>query len=111
MVARVTTYELAESTTVSDATAAFAPAIDQIRRLGGLVDAYFLVERDGRRALSITFWDSRGAMEASRVPATIARTGAAERAGADVLSTYELEVAIHADPLAADGVYESAMTT
>ena len=96
MFARVTTYEL-EDGRASEAIDAFAPAIDSIRALDGLVDAYFLVERDGRRAISMTLWESADAMERSRVPASRARIEAAGAAEVEVLSTYELEVGIHGD--------------
>jgi heme-degrading monooxygenase HmoA len=95
MFARVTTYEL-EEVRASESIDVFEPVIDRIRELEGFVDAFFLVERDGRRAISMTLWDTLGAMERSRVAASSARTEAAQRAGAEVTSTYELEVGIHA---------------
>ena len=95
MFARITTYEL-ENGRASESIDVFRPAIDHIRALDGLVDAYFLVERDGRRAVSMTLWESLDAMERSRVAASSARTEAARAAGAEVTSTVELEVAIRA---------------
>lgn len=95
MFARVTTYELTEGR-ASETIAAFEPAIDQIRTLDGLVDAYFLVERDGLHAITLTLWETLDAMERSRVAASSARMDAAQTAGAEVTSTYELEVGIHA---------------
>jgi hypothetical protein len=98
--ARVTTYELAETGRSPEAIKAFGPAIERIRGLGGLTEAYFFVEPDGHHAISITLWDSVEAVERSRVAATAARTDAARAAGAEVVSTYELEVGIHAEGLA-----------
>lgn len=95
MFARLTTYELEEGR-ASDSIPAFAPAIERIRILDGLVDAFYLVERDGRQAMTLTIWDSVEAMERSRVAASTARTDAAREAGAEVTSTYEYEVGIHA---------------
>jgi heme-degrading monooxygenase HmoA len=95
MFARVTTYELAEGR-ASESIDAFQPAIDSVRELDGLVDAYFMVERDGRRAMTLTLWVSLDAMERSRVAASSARTEAASLVAAEVTSTYELEVGIHA---------------
>lgn len=95
MFARLTTYQL-EDGRASESIDVFEPAIDHIRTLDGLVDAYFLVERDGRRAVSMTLWESLHAMERSRVAASNARTEAARAAGAEVTSTVELEVAIRA---------------
>ena len=95
MFARVTTYELEEGR-ASESVTAFEPAIERIRTLNGLVDAFFLVERDGRRAVTVTIWETADDMERSRVAATTARTDAARSAGADVASTYEYEVGIRA---------------
>ena len=95
MFARLTTYELEEGR-ASDSIPAFAPAIERIRLLDGLVDAFYLVERDGRRAVTMTIWDSVETMERSRVAASTARTDAAREAGADVTSTYEFEIGVHA---------------
>ena len=96
MFARVTTYEL-ETDRAGDAVDAFAPAIETIRGLDGLVDAYFLVECGGDRALSMTIWESQDAMERSRVAAARARIEAAGEVDVEVLSTYEFEVGIHGD--------------
>ena len=95
MFARVTTYELAAGR-ASESIDAFQPAIDQVRGLEGLVDAYFMVERDGRHAMTMTLWESLDAMERSRVPASTARTDAASIVAAEVTSTYEFEVGIRA---------------
>jgi heme-degrading monooxygenase HmoA len=105
MFARMTTYELAEGR-ASESIAAFEPAIDQIRTLDGLVDAYFLVERDGRHAVTLTFWETLDAMERSRVAATTARTEAAHEIEADVTSTYEFEVGIHAGASVEDAAFD-----
>lgn len=100
MFARLTTYEL-EDGRASESVDAFEPAIDHVRVLEGLVDAFFLVERDGRRAVTLTLWESLDAMERSRVAASSARTEAAREAGAEVASTVEFEVAIRVgDPTA-----------
>jgi len=93
--ARVTTYELAQGR-ASEAIDAFQPAIDHVRELDGLVDALFLVERDGRHALTMTLWETLEAMERSRVAASSARTVAASEVAAEVTSTYEFEVGIRA---------------
>ena len=101
MFARVTTYDL-HAGRASESIEAFGPAIDRIRSLEGLVDAYFLVERDGGRAVSLTVWDSVEAMERGRMAATRARNEAAEAAGAEVTSTYEYEVGVHSGAGAAE---------
>ena len=96
MFARVTTYEL-EADRATEAVDAFAPAIESIKALDGLVDAYFLVECGGDRALSMTIWESQDAMERSRVAASRARIEAAGAVDVEVLSTYEFAVGIHGD--------------
>jgi heme-degrading monooxygenase HmoA len=95
MFARVTTYELQEGR-ASESIEAFQPAIDRVSELDGFVEAMFLVERDGRHAVSITLWETLDAMERSQVAASTARTQAAHDAGAEVASTYEVEVGIRA---------------
>lgn len=95
MFARLTTYDL-DAENASDAAEGFQPAIDRIRSLDGLVEAFFLVECDGSRGVSITLWESMDSMERSRVAASRARSEAAEEIGAEVTSTYEYKVGIRA---------------
>jgi len=95
MFARVTTYEMQEGR-ASESIDQFQPAIDHVRDLDGFVDALFLVEKDGQHAISMTLWETLETMERSRVAASSVRTEAASDAGAEVKSTYELEVGIHA---------------
>jgi heme-degrading monooxygenase HmoA len=92
--ARISTYEL-EPERADDAVVAFRGAIDRIRSLPGLVDAYFLVERDGTRAVTMTLWESLAAMEASRVVASRARSDAARAVDSTVSSTSEFDVPVH----------------
>ena len=94
MFARVTTYELAEGR-ASESIAVFEPAVDRVSELDGYVDGYFLVERDGLHAITMTLWESLETMERSRVTAARVRTEAAHDVGAEVTSSYELEVGIH----------------
>jgi heme-degrading monooxygenase HmoA len=95
MFARVSTYELEEGR-ASEAMSAFAPAIEDIRRLDGFVDGFFLVERDGLHAVTVTLWESLDAMERSRIAAARARSEAARTAGAIVTSSYEYEAGLRA---------------
>jgi heme-degrading monooxygenase HmoA len=92
MFARVSTYELPQERT-AEAVDAFRAAIADIEGLSGLLDAYMLVSEDGSSALTVTLWDTHGAMEASRVRAARARSAAAEAAGSTVQSTIEYRVA------------------
>ena len=94
MFARVSTYEL-EQGRASEAMTAFEPAIDGIRQLDGFVEGFFLVERDGLSAMTVTLWESFDAMERSRIAASRVRSDAANEAGAAVTSSYEYEVGLH----------------
>jgi heme-degrading monooxygenase HmoA len=94
MFARVTTYELSEAR-ASESIDAFQPAVDHVRRLDGVIDVLVLVERDGRRAISMSLWETLDAMERGRVAASNARTAAAGGAAAEITSTCEFEVGIH----------------
>ena len=100
MFARLTTYDLDEGR-ASESSTVFEAAIEQIRGLDGFVDGYFLVERDGARAVTMTLWQSLDTLERSRVTASRARTEAANEVGATVTSTYEYEVSLHARAQAA----------
>ena len=100
MFARLTTYDLDEGR-ASESASVFESAIDQIRDLDGFVDGYFMVERDGARAVTLTLWQSLDTMERSRVTASRARTEAATELGATVTSTYEYDVTLHAGAQAA----------
>lgn len=92
MFARVAMYEVpAES--IGDATESFQPAIDQIRTMRGLAGAYLLVSTDSGRVLTMTLWESRADMEASRVTASRLRSEAAGALGGSVVSADEYEVA------------------
>ncbi len=91
MFARVSTYELGEGR-ASEAASAFEPAIEGIRDLEGFVDGFFLVERDGQHAMTITLWESLDAMERSRIATTRVRNEAAHQVGATVTASYEYEV-------------------
>lgn len=94
MFARVSTYELDEGR-ASEAVTAFEPAIEGIRHIEGFVDGFFLAERDGLHAVTITLWESLDAMERSRIATTRVRNEAAQEAGATVTSSYEYEVGLH----------------
>jgi heme-degrading monooxygenase HmoA len=80
---------------VADATASFQQAIDQIRGIRGFSDAYLFVNRETGRAATITLWESRETMEASRVTASRLRSEAVHALEASIVSTEEYGVAMH----------------
>jgi heme-degrading monooxygenase HmoA len=92
MFARVSIYEV-PTERVDAAAETFGQAIGQIREMTGLAAAYLLVNADNGRTLTMTLWDSRAAMEASRVTASRLRSEAARTVDSTVLSTEEYEVA------------------
>lgn len=95
MHARVSTYDV-EPGRMDDAVRSFEGAIDEIRTLDGFQEAFLLVDRENGQAVTITLWNGAGAMVASRVRASRARTDAARAADGSVRSTCEYEIALHA---------------
>ena len=90
--ARVAMYEVpAES--ISDAAERFQRAIDQIRTMTGFAGAHLLVSTDSGRVLTMTLWESRAEMEASRVMASRLRSEAVGALGGSVVNADEYEVA------------------
>jgi len=91
--ARVATYRI-ESEHTDRAVEAFTAALERIRGLEGFVDGVVLVAPEDSKVLSVTYWDSRRAMEASSVAASRARTDAARAADGEVESSCEYGVAL-----------------
>jgi heme-degrading monooxygenase HmoA len=101
MFARVSRYEVSTEQ-LGAAPEAFRQAIGQIGELSGLAEAFLLVDAadraladaDSARVLTMTLWESRTAMEASRVTATRLRGEAAQALEGSVISSEEFEVAV-----------------
>ena len=94
MFARVATYEV-PGHRFAEIVSNFEGAIEQIKEMGGLREAYVLVSPDDNRALTMTVWASQAAMESSRVTASRLRGEAAQATDGGVLSVQEYEVAVH----------------
>jgi heme-degrading monooxygenase HmoA len=92
MFARVAMYEV-PADRIDDAAESFRQAIDEIRAMAGLAGAYLLVSTDSGRVLTMTLWESRAEMEASRVTASRLRSEAAGALGGSVVNSDEYEVA------------------
>lgn len=92
MFARVARYEI-PAERIGEANGIFQEAIDQIRGMTGLAEAYLLVSPDSARVLTMTLWESQAAAEASRVTASRLRSEAAGSLGGSVVSAEEYEVA------------------
>ena len=94
MFARVSVYEIADGR-MDDAVKSFGSAFEEIRKLDGFSDAFFLVSNEDDRATTMTLWTSRGALEASRTAGSRLRTAAARSVDGAVVSAQEYEVALH----------------
>lgn len=90
MHARVSTYEGEADELVK----AFDSVTGPLEKLEGFSKAYFLVDRDGGRGMSITLWESEDALVASVERANQMREQASEQAGASIQSVDHFEVAL-----------------
>ena len=93
MHARVSTYEVSLDK-LDEGVASFRDAIARISGLAGFEEALLLVDRENGQAVTITFWEDTGAMVASRVAASRARSDAARAADGEVKSSCEYEIAV-----------------
>jgi heme-degrading monooxygenase HmoA len=91
--ARVSTYQ----GDVDRLIEGFQRQADLIRLLDGFVRAYLLVDRAGGRAMTVTFWDSEQARDASADRAAHLRAEATETAGATIGSVDAYELALEID--------------
>ena len=90
MHARVSTYQ-GEAQELRDGFDRQTQALEQ---LDGFQRAYFLVDSDSGKAMSITMWDSQDALDASAEAANRLREDATQPSGATINSVDSYEVAI-----------------
>ena len=93
MFARVAVYEI-PGYRVEDAVTGFREAIGQIKDMDGLEEVFVLVSPESDRALTMSLWGGKDAMEASRVKASRLRNEAAKAVEGSVQSVVEYEVAV-----------------
>jgi heme-degrading monooxygenase HmoA len=93
MYARISTYELPEDMR-EDAGRVFAEALREVGEADGFAGGRFLISCDGERAMTVTTWESRHAMEATRVKASRLRSEAAHQVDAAVVSSEEFVIAV-----------------
>ena len=93
MFARVARYRYPEER-IDEAVDAFRAASEGLRTLEGNVGGYLLVDRDNSTALTVTFWESRLALEASEVQASRLRSDAINEVEGEVQAVDRCEVAI-----------------
>lgn len=91
MYARVARYEVAPER-MEEAVEAFRDAVGRIEGLRGLKGGSVLTDAEEGVIMSMTFWESRAAMEASEVQAAGARQAAAQRVDGIVVSVHCLDV-------------------
>jgi heme-degrading monooxygenase HmoA len=93
MFARVARYRYPEER-FDEAVEAFRTASEQLRDIEGNTGGYLLVDRDNSTALTVTFWESRAAMEASEVRASRLRNQAIGEVEGEVQAVDRCEVAL-----------------
>jgi heme-degrading monooxygenase HmoA len=94
MFARVSSYKIDDAPKLLDGfERATGPLEDE---MAGFTGAYFLVDRAGGRAMSITLWDSQEALNTSVEKANLLRQGAVSGGGGSIESVDHYEVALTA---------------
>ena len=91
MFARVARYEVPPER-MDDAVKAFREAVVEIEGIDGLQGGSVLVDAEDGVVMSMTFWDSRTAMEDSEVKAAGLRQQAAKEVDGTVVSVHCLDV-------------------
>ena len=91
MFARVARYEVAPER-MEEAVEAFREAVTQIEGLEGLKGGSVLTDAEDGVIISMTFWETRYAMESSEVKAAGLRRQAAQQVAGTVVSVHCLEV-------------------
>jgi quinol monooxygenase YgiN len=99
MFARVARYRVPEHR-LDEAVEAFRGAAEKLRELEGNEGGYLLVDQDNATALTVTFWQSRVAMEASEVRASRLRSDAISTVDGEVQALDRCEIALDFDELA-----------
>ena len=89
MFARISTYE-GDAEPLREG---FDRATDQLKQIDGFERAYFLIG-DGGKAMSVTIWKSREALNASVEAANRLREEATQPSGAMITSVESYEVAL-----------------
>jgi heme-degrading monooxygenase HmoA len=93
MYARVVRYEVPESR-FGEVVPAFRDAVEGLRDIDGNNGGYLLIDRDNSTVQTITFWESREALEGSEIRASRLRAQAVEKIEADITAMDVCEVAL-----------------
>ena len=89
MHARVSTYQTDDPEGLIDG---FKAVSSDLERVDGFSHGYFLVDRDGGKALSITIWENEDALLASKAKADELRQRGTEASGTSIDSVDQYEI-------------------
>ena len=89
MHARVSTYQATDSDKL---VAGFRSVTDALEQVDGFSHAYFMVDRDSGKAMSITIWENEDALNASVSKADELRKRGTEPSGTTVESVQHYEI-------------------
>jgi heme-degrading monooxygenase HmoA len=91
MFARVSTYRAADADKLLEGFRGVTQALEQI---DGFSHAYFMVDRAGGKAMSITIWDTEDALTASVAKADELRKQGSETGGGQIESVEQYEIGL-----------------
>jgi heme-degrading monooxygenase HmoA len=91
MFARVSTYRADDSDRLLEG---FQSVTDPLEQMDGFSHAYFLVDRAGGKAMSITVWESEQALSASAAKADEMRKQGSEMGGGSIESVEHYEIGL-----------------
>lgn len=93
MFARVARYQIPEDK-LEEGIEAFREAATKLSEIDGTTGGYLLIDRDNCTAITVTFWESRVAMEASEVHASRLRSVAIAAVEGEIKAVDRCEVAL-----------------
>jgi heme-degrading monooxygenase HmoA len=93
MFARVSTYQIEDDARLTDG---FKRATGPLEDVAGFAGAFFLLDSDGRKAMSITLWDDEDTLEASVEKGNQLRQGAIGGGAGSIDSVDHYEVVLTA---------------
>ena len=95
MFARVSTYRAAGADAGADKMLeGFESVVDPLEQMDGFSHAYFLVDRDSGKAMSITVWESEQALSASVAKADELRKQGTETGGGSIESVEHYQIGL-----------------
>jgi len=93
MFARVSTYRAADAG-ADKMLEGFQSVTEPLEQMDGFSHAYFLVDRDSGKAMSITVWESEQALSASVAKADELRKQGSEAGGGSIESVEQYEIGL-----------------